>query len=226
MWCNGHKFHIKNLDDKKKISNSMIIAIFQVTNVSFRSGRHPKIFENRYYGYLKDIIECDFNSFNLVLFEVKWYRLQMNECDLEKTVIEIVNGFTMVNTRTFESCTKTYVVPSQCEQVIYSKVPGILGWSYIFIYDPRGSLIKYNVPGEDDIEEGEDAEEHEVDVILDEEVEEVQPYVDNNYVLNNDIDDDIMIKNDIYDDVGMANPLNINFEPNNTYVDLDEEEDQ
>ena len=51
---------------------------FQVTNVSSRSDKHLEVYENRYYGYLEDIIECDFNSFKIVLFEVKWYKLQMN----------------------------------------------------------------------------------------------------------------------------------------------------
>jgi hypothetical protein len=102
MWCNGHKFCIKKLDDKKKTYDSGITAVFQVTNVSSRSDRHPTISENRYYGYLNDIIECDFNSFKLVMFDVKWYRLQMNEHDPERTIIEHANGFTMVNTRTFE----------------------------------------------------------------------------------------------------------------------------
>jgi hypothetical protein len=60
---------------------------------------------------LEDIIECDFNSFKVVLFEVKWYRIWMHEHDLERTVIEHDNGFTMVNTRTFEPGTETYVLP-------------------------------------------------------------------------------------------------------------------
>jgi hypothetical protein len=120
MWCNGHKFRIKKLDDKKKTSDSGITAVFQVTNVSSRSDRHPTISKNRYYGYLNDIIECDFNSFKLVMFDVKWYRLQMNERDPERTIIEHANGFTMVNTRTFEPGTKTYVLPRKCEHVFYS----------------------------------------------------------------------------------------------------------
>jgi hypothetical protein len=223
MWCNGRKFHIKKLDDKKKTFDCGITAVFQVTNVSSRSDRHPTISENRYYGYLDDIIECDFKSFKLVLFEVKWYRLWMNECDPDRTVIEHANGFTMVNTRTFEPGTKTYVLPSQCEQVFYSEVPGKAGWLYIVRYDPRGRPVKYNVPEEDDIEEEEDAEEHEVDVLSDEEVEEVEPDVDDN-VLDDDIDDDI-IENDIDDDVDMANPFNVDSEPDDTDVELDEEED-
>ena len=59
MWSNGHKFRIKNLDDKKKTFDCGITAVFQVTNVSSISDKHPKVSENRYYGYLEDIIECD-----------------------------------------------------------------------------------------------------------------------------------------------------------------------
>ena len=75
MWYNGCKFHIKKLDDKKKTFDCGITIVFQVTNVSSRSGKHPEVFENRYYGYLEDIIEYDFNSFKIVLFEVKWYMI-------------------------------------------------------------------------------------------------------------------------------------------------------
>ena len=77
----------------------------------------------------------------------------MNECDPKSTVIEHANGFTMINTRTFESGTKTYVLPSQCEQVFYLEVLGKVGWSYVVRYDPRGRIANYNVPEEDDIEE-------------------------------------------------------------------------
>jgi hypothetical protein len=179
------------LDDKKKPSDVGITLVFQVTNVSSRSDRHPTIFENRYYGYLNDIIGCDFNSFKLVTFEVKWYRLWMNEHDPKRTIIEHSNVFTIVNTRMFEPSTKTYALPSQCEHVFYSKAPTKVGWSYIVRYDPRGMHVKYNVLEECDIEEEEDVEEHEVDVTSDEEVEEVEPDVDDN-VLDDHIDNDII----------------------------------
>jgi hypothetical protein len=75
MWCNGHKFHIKQLEENRKTSDNGIAAIFQVTNVSYRSDKRPRESENIYYGFLNDIIECEFNSFKLVLFDFKWYRL-------------------------------------------------------------------------------------------------------------------------------------------------------
>jgi hypothetical protein len=102
VWCNGHKFHIKKLDETRKNYNIGINAVFQVTNVSSRNDRRPRESENRYYGFLNDIIECDFNSFKLVLFNVKWYRLRMHEHDEERTVIQHANGFPMIKTTVFE----------------------------------------------------------------------------------------------------------------------------
>ena len=99
MWCNGRKFCIKKLDEKMKNSDSGIPVVFKVNNVSSRSDRHPREYENRYYGFLDDIFECDFNSFKLVMFNVKWYKLRMNECDLDITIIQHANTFTTVNTR-------------------------------------------------------------------------------------------------------------------------------
>lgn len=82
MWYNGYKFCIKNLYEKRKNFDHEITAVLQVTNVSSRSDRNLEVFENRYYGYLDDILECDFKSFKLVPFNIKWYRLRMNERDL------------------------------------------------------------------------------------------------------------------------------------------------
>ena len=41
MWCNGHKFHIKKLDETNKNFDCGITAVFQVINVSSRRERHP-----------------------------------------------------------------------------------------------------------------------------------------------------------------------------------------
>ena len=118
-------YHIKKLDEIKKTCDFGISAVFEVTNVSSRSDRRPELSQNRYYGYLEDIIDCDFKSFKIILFVVKWYKLRLNRFDTDRTVIEHDNGFTMVNTRSLESRTsEPYVLPSQCEHVFYSKVPG------------------------------------------------------------------------------------------------------
>ena len=132
MLCNARKFCIKELDEKKKTFDCGIIVVFQVTNVSSRSDRHPNVFDNQYYGYLNDILECDFKSFKLVMFDVKWYRLQMNECDLERTIIHHANRFTMVNSRLFELEIDRYVLPSQSKHVFYSKAPG-RGVGHLFL---------------------------------------------------------------------------------------------
>jgi hypothetical protein len=233
MWCNGRKFRIKMLDDKMKTSDCGITAVFKVTNISSRSDRNLEETENRYYGHLEDIIECDFNSFKIVLFEVKWYRLRMHERDPERTVIEHDNGFTMVNTRAFEPGTEPYVLPSQCEQVFYSEVPGKAGWSYVVRYDPRGRPVKYNHVAEDeDNNEEEDhdyADQEQVAHVVDVSDEEVEE-VDHPNVGDDDVIDDIdnyISENDVDDDVDMNEPLtNIDSEPDpDTDVELDEEED-
>jgi hypothetical protein len=227
MWCNGRKFRIKQLDETRKTSDSGITAVFQVTNVSSRSDRRPRESENRYYGFLNDIIECDFNSFKLVLFDVKWYRLQMHEHDEERTIIQHANGFPMIKTTVFEKENDRYVFPSQCEQVFYSKVPGKRDWSFVVRYDPRGRPVKYIVDEEDDIEEEDDVElEQEEYGSTDEEDREDEPGVgDNAPVLDDDIDED-MLENDIDDDDDIINPFNIVSEPDvDTDVELDDQEE-
>ena len=127
MVCNGCIYHIKKLDETNKKTDYGISAVFEVTNVSSRSDRHPELSENWYYGYLEDILQCDFKSFKVFLFVVKWYRLRLNQRDPDRTIIEHDNGFTMVNTRFFEPGMEPYVLPSQCEHVFYSEVPGKAG---------------------------------------------------------------------------------------------------
>ena len=81
----------------------------------------------------------------------------MHERDPERTVIEHANGFFMVNTREFEPSIEPYVLPSQCEQVFYSKVPSKAGWAYVFRYAPRERPVKYtHVDDEDNHEEKDD----------------------------------------------------------------------
>ena len=46
MYFNGGRYQIKKLDETKKTSNSGIFVVFEVTNVSSRTDRHPEISEN------------------------------------------------------------------------------------------------------------------------------------------------------------------------------------
>lgn len=79
---------------------------------------------------------------------------QLNENDLERTIIEHDNGFTMVNKRLIKwARNEPYVLPTQCEKVFYSEFPSKLGWSFFVRHDPRKRLVKYNVMEEEDTEE-------------------------------------------------------------------------
>ena len=87
--------------------------------------------------------------------------------DPDRTIIEHDNIFTMVNTRLFEPGTNPYVLPSQCEQVFYSEVPGKAGWSFVVRHNLRGRSVKYNLDeGNQEGLEEEDAvgyDQHELD---------------------------------------------------------------
>ena len=157
----------------------------------------------------------------------------MNECGPKRYVIGHANGFTMVDARMFELGTKTYALPSQCEQVCYSEVPGKAGWSYVVIYDPRGRLVKYNhVAKDEDKNEEEDhdyADQEQVAHVVDVSDEEVEEF-DYPNVGDDDLIDDIdnyISENGVDDDVDMKEPFtNIDSKPDpDTDVELDKEED-
>ena len=101
----------------------------------------------------------------------------------------------MVNTRTFESNTETYVLLSQCEYVFYSEVLCKLGCSFVVRYDPRGWHAKYIVIEGDDIEEDDDVEGHEVDVLSNEKFEEDEWIDVDDNVIDDDIYDNGIIEN-------------------------------
>ena len=104
-----------------------------MTNISSRNDLHPRQSKNRYYGILVDILDCDFNSFKLVLFVIKFYKLRLNKNDSNTTIIDHENGFSIINTRLFEPVgDKPYVLPIQSEKVFYIEVSHKLTWSFFF----------------------------------------------------------------------------------------------
>ena len=134
MYYHGYKFYTKKLDKTKKMCDYGISVVFVVTNISSITNIHPQQSENRYYGVLDDILECNFNSFKIVLLVVKWYRLQLNRNDPDRIFIEHDSGFIMINTRSFEPIgDEPYVLPSQCKQVFYFGVPHKPVWCHLLL---------------------------------------------------------------------------------------------
>ena len=122
----------------------------------------------------------------------------MKQRDPDRTIIDHDNEFTMVNTRLFKLGTDPYVLPSQCEQVFYSDVPGRGGWSFAMRHDPRGKSVKYNMEDdneegleeEDDVEDDQHELEHHVPEEDDKKLVESDDLAYN--VHEDDIDDDMM----------------------------------
>ena len=106
------------------------------------------------------------------------------------SIIEHKNGFPMINTRWFEPVgDKPYILPSQCEKVFYSEVPHKLGWSFFFIHDPRGRLIKYITMEEEDIKEEEEVD-HDQELVNDApDANDVATNNDDDSYTNHDDDD-------------------------------------
>jgi hypothetical protein len=165
------------------------------------------------------------------MFDVKWYRLQMYECDEERTIIQHANGFLMIKKIVVERGHDRYVFPSQREHVFYSNVPGERDWSFVVRYDPRGRPVKYtHVQEDDDIEEEYESPDHtetkdHAESTDEEDEEDHDPGVGDNAVLDDDVDEN-MLENDIDDNDDIANPFNTISEPDDdTYIEFDEEED-
>ena len=184
---------------------------------------------------MEDIIQCDFKSFKVILFVIKWYRLRFNQRDPVRTIIEHDNEFTMVNTRLFEPGIEPYVLPSQCEQVFYSEVPGKAGWSFFVRHNIRGRPVKYNLDDaneEGSLEEEDDDKEHDHHDLGDDDdpAEDVQEIVELDDVADNAdedyTDDDTMSITDDDDNDDMANPYNVESRSDDMDDDLDEEDDE
>ena len=167
------------------------------------------------------------------MFDVKWYRLRMNEHDEERTIIQHAKGFPMIKTMMFERGHDHYVFPSQCEHVFYSNVLGERDWSFVVRYDPRGRPIKYtHLQEEDDIEDQEDdSTKYQIEPEYhggptDEEDEEDHDLGigDNIAILDDDVDEN-MLENGIDDDDDIINPFKTISEPDDDiYFELNEED--
>ena len=155
---------------------------------------------------------------------------------LRELLFNMLTVFSMVNTRTnnVELQSKPYVLPSQCEHVFYSEVPGKVGWSFVVRHNPRGRSMKYNLKegNEEGLEEEYDDKDHDKHALDDH--DDPQEYVKELVELDDvqdqahedDINDDMMIITNLYDDDDMVNPYNVDSGYDDTNDDLDDESDE
>ena len=70
----------------------------------------------QYFGHLKEIINVDYRSFNMLLFDVQWFKVIMEGSNA--TVRRDVSGFLKVDsTKLWNDLRDTFVLPEHCEQV-------------------------------------------------------------------------------------------------------------
>ena len=103
--------------DKKRVTfDSGVMAKFE--QASQRYATHPNVVisEMQYFGVLKEIINVDYQSFNVLVFDVQWFTVILT--GLNATVRRDISGFLEVNsTKLWSALRDTFVLPEHCEQV-------------------------------------------------------------------------------------------------------------
>ena len=130
---NGYKYETKSLEESRTTQNNGVVTIGDVDG-------------NVWYGVLIEIIEVSFMMQSpIYLFKCKWYDMTPNK----GLVIDEFN-FTSVNTTRQSYEDEPFILPTQVQQVYYSKDPSKKDWSVAMRWKPRDT---YELPDEVNMEE-------------------------------------------------------------------------
>lgn len=70
---NGFRFHVKDLEMRRKTQNSGVVVTAQTSSFASRNDNNPIIGDVTYYGVLKDIIELQYpGGRKVVVFDCDW----------------------------------------------------------------------------------------------------------------------------------------------------------
>lgn len=99
MWSEGRHFCTYQIDKKRTTNDSGVMGNFDTTSN-----------EARYCGMIEKILKVNFRTFHTYIFDCKWF---------EGVSKRHASGIMVDITRFHKGKNDTYVLPNNCEQVIF-----------------------------------------------------------------------------------------------------------
>ncbi|MCO5574600.1 hypothetical protein L7F22_028388 [Adiantum nelumboides] len=135
-WSRGRHFRVDHIDKKCVTFDSGVMAKFEQASQRRATDQNIVIAEMQYFGLLKEIINADYRSFTILIFDVQWFKVIMEGPNA--TVRRDVSGFIEVDsTKPWSDLRDTFVLPEHCKQVIFYPKPSDERWWYVIEVAPR-----------------------------------------------------------------------------------------
>ncbi|MCO5583248.1 hypothetical protein L7F22_037157 [Adiantum nelumboides] len=142
-WSCGRHFQVDHIDKKRVTFDSGVMAKFEQASRRRATDQNIVIAKMQNFGLLKEIINADYRSFTILIFDVQWFKVIMEGPNA--TVRRDVSGFIEVDsTKPWIDLRDTFVLPEHCEQVIFYPKPSAERWWYVIEVAPRGARIYEN----------------------------------------------------------------------------------
>ncbi|MCO5563619.1 hypothetical protein L7F22_017266 [Adiantum nelumboides] len=74
-WSRGRHFRVDHIDKKRVIFDSGVMAKFEQASRRRATDQNIVIAEMQYFGLLKEIINADYRSFTILIFDVQWFKV-------------------------------------------------------------------------------------------------------------------------------------------------------
>lgn len=117
-WSRGRHFRVEHIDKKRVTFDSGVMAKFEQSSRRRATDPNIVITEMQYFGHLKEIINVDYQSFHMLLFDVQWFKVIM--AGSNATVRRDVSGFLEVDsTKLWNDLRDTFVLSKHYEQICF-----------------------------------------------------------------------------------------------------------
>lgn len=145
---------MERIDSKRSTFDCGVRANFVQESRASARDDNAEIGMLDYFGTIQDIIKVVFRSFEMFIFDVKWFKVILEGS--HASVRRDKSGLLQVDsTKVWTDSRDTFVRPEHCEQVIFKQDPKEPRWLYVVQVAPRSKPICEGL----EIERGDGAEE-------------------------------------------------------------------